>query len=134
MNNTHTQRELKFRVWDKDSKKWGVARLEDKGWCILDNAFDAVELSYWQQYTGFKDKNGKEIYEGGYVRGADGIYEVVWCNGAFKFLSTKSIVDMPIDIWVHEELFLCGCRREIRLAKFEVIGNVLENPELIEKE
>jgi len=61
MNN----RELKFRVWLHDTKEWGNVS------CIeVFNSTGKLEYLYQdqpytiQQYTGLKDKNGKEIYEG----------------------------------------------------------------------
>jgi len=59
-------REIKFRVYDTEKKKLSY------GFCIQSLAEEIVQPvieSYvsnliWQQYTGLKDKNGVEIYEG----------------------------------------------------------------------
>ena len=60
-------REIKFRVWNKVLKKFDPAGLpimhnSEKGIFGVDNSY--VEHFVVQQYTGLKDKNGVEIYEG----------------------------------------------------------------------
>lgn len=112
-------REIKFRVWLHDTKKWGdVACIE------VFNSTGKLEYLYQdqpytiQQYTGLKDKSGKEIYEGDIISGEfyDTEYhhsetikaEVVFNNGAFNVAI-----------------------REWRKPSLEVIGNIMQNPELI---
>ena len=105
-------RELKFRAWHKIFKRM----LEPDEWhhysgaCVIKGELTSSENVILLQYTGLKDKNGKEIYEGYILSSgeAQGVMEWVEHN------NTAS--------WA---LFA-------PLNKFEVIGNIYENPELLE--
>ena len=62
-------REIKFRVWNNNRKMFIIDGMTPKE--IQDDATQSMELPtmtsencIWQQYTGLKDKNGVEIYEG----------------------------------------------------------------------
>ena len=92
--------------WEKrDSMTLDLAYrpLDSSGWQNI--SFSAVVL---MQYIGLKDKNGKEIYEGDIVKNRDGqIYEI-----EFKFNSFNG--KYMVDFW-----------------ELEVIGNIWENPELL---
>jgi uncharacterized phage protein (TIGR01671 family) len=78
----------------------------------------------YMQYTGLKDKNGKEIYEGDVVKGYwwqkgeshRHIGKVAYSMSAFKVVGVKQYKGMSDEL----------------SPVYEVIGNIYENPELLE--
>lgn len=117
-------REIKFRAWLPKQKMffyWGF-NLRDDG-AFFDSP-PSVKDSVQQQYTGLKDKNGKEIYEG----------DLMWTS---KYSDSPRVVR-----WNNEESrFELGLMDNNEPDKaylmtfgthLEVIGNIYENPELLE--
>lgn len=114
-------REIKFRAWDKHYKRFRDIVLNSPISALNNNEIDErFELT---QYTGLKDKNGKEIYEGDILRvyddffrdGLDDMYGVVkFDNGRFYLNTFKPYYN---ETWIY----------------FEVVGNIYENPELLEE-
>ena len=154
-------REIKFRAWDKKyevmrpvieyfrpykyipvTTKAGYQSIRSE---VGDEVFwgfgtpEAGEEGYIiMQYTGLKDANGKEIYE----------------NDVVKYVAGENYQNTGVVIWVDEKNsfnlktypFMCGFvihnEQENKTDKFEwdetnymeVIGNIYENPELLERE
>ena len=110
-------REIKFRGWRALPKNNGVMEYYNDLVHIPTNYHKTVVL---MQYTGLKDKNGKEIYERDIVHITAHMINfnapVVFHGGAFK-ASTLSPEDFPN-----------GGKRS------EIIGNMYENPKLLEEE
>lgn len=129
-------REIKFRAWDSDEKTmcpvyelhFGeriiVARVNARNGKMLLVFSDETNL---MQYTGVKDKNGVEIYEGDIIRGHTGRYKVDcvvrWSSGNCGFIAVPTIT---------ERTYLCLNPGSTK--SYEVIGNIYENPELVSNE
>ena len=129
-------REIKFRAWDKKEKllhtgiDWLDIGLDGKIYNMqISEGLEETERYILMQYTGLKDKNGKEIYEGDILfskkswYGCDMEYVVFWHNKeACFFLDNKKYMEFPMPLSVSNP---DGCG--------EVIGNIYENPELLEE-
>lgn len=112
-------REIKFRAWNKDGRYW----LTDptSPWGGINSAIHHIQDNYeLMQYTGLKDKNGKEIYEGDIVKiGNDLIEEVKWVG---------------VGDWMEDKQPMVGFVSHGTIYKgkpIEVIGNIYENKDLL---
>lgn len=122
-------RDIKFRVWDINKKKFITEVPENIVEANISLDFETRYLKRWfgfklMQYTGLKDKNGKEIFESDLLEYWDKNIpsnkfkvEVVFINGRFTMnhLSTQGIYqDFEEDGYV-----------------LEVIGNIYEDKKLL---
>ena len=117
-------RQIKFRAWEKNLKEMiPVGEIDFNSLMINQSTtwrfIDEVEL---MQYTGLFDKNGTEIYEGDLVSDLlnGSLGEVIFDEGCY-------LVD-----W-EDELTTITLHQNIREFDVVVVGNIYENPELLER-
>lgn len=141
-------REIKFRAWGKDEKRMlEVYRIGFDGpidgaqvYCYLDDrgAKGSKECFYdgdgltLEQFTGLKDKNGKEIYEGDILAWHSNIYRKHDWVGLVLYRGAGFAVQESDKSYSSPEWLDCACRKDANII--EVIGNIHENPELLEEE
>lgn len=130
-------REIKFRAWDGErmhpveqwqNKSWVAVPIPTNDgnggvdWHLEQRKIDDIQL---MQYTGLKDKNNKEIFEGDVVKWFSNRVEkaiVKFSNGIFQLkIQEPENDDYYMDI-LHNWT-----------STIEVIGNLYENPELLDK-
>ena len=131
-------REIKFRAWYKITKE--MEYLKDTSWpywgdCILENSdADGTDTGNYKimQFTGLKDRNGKEIYEGdilspGYTD--DELFVVVFDETKARFAEKRVSKNYP----THAGFIMDGSflRTVLSSQRIEIIGNIYENPELL---
>lgn len=129
-------REIKFRCWDTENKQMLKVQeldFEDTFYggrlsirADMYNDYFDIEDMILMQYTGIKDKNGKEIYEGDIIKicaeglGGEAIGKIVYDEYDLAFVLRNEIEELSEYLWYAEQ-------------QIEVIGNIYDNPKLLEK-
>jgi hypothetical protein len=119
------QREIKFRLWGEQSGVMHHFNLQSdkitmnsRGLWVSDGNHSAFigGGNPLMQFTGVKDKDGKEIYEGDILQGDVWNGPVLFHEGRFVVDVSKPALYMPVRDLAHRDF---------------VIGNIYENPELL---
>lgn len=148
-------REIKFRAWEKNLKEMiPINSINFKSHTVnIESAWRFLDEIELMQYTGLKDKNGVEIYEGDIARyhttwnetlgivkfgeyeqdGSGGEYSGTRCIGFY--VERTRIIPSAWDIEIDEDPTEREEERTISILsyEYEVIGNIYENPELLER-
>lgn len=156
------KREIKFRAWDNDYKKMVQSIVCET--FELGISFEGVVIGFSQenstkdkpaevgifparftpmQFTGLKDKNGKEIYEGDLitesVNSCKWIYEIRSCEefgiNLFKVLRYRNFDTDENGDHIYGDFWMDTVYSQLREGKYSiVIGNIYENPELLKQD
>lgn len=126
-------REIKFRAkhvhaFSKNRKLdgiWVYGYYCDENYIRTDNAEKLIDKNTLGQYTGFKDINDKEIYEGDIVNiivnnNVKNYGKIIFKDGCYVVSIEIPEITPSLD-WI------------IGVANVEIIGNIYENPELLEE-
>jgi uncharacterized phage protein (TIGR01671 family) len=137
-------RELKFRIWDKKNNMfiyvWDASHKRlaiSLNGLVYSGMYDDVlpENDYTiQQYTGLKDRNGKEIYEGDIVTYQQPYRASRLTHPATtdSYRTIKAPVIYNQDNFTYEiDRYALGTPMIKTRKDIEVVGNIFENPELI---
>ena len=129
-----------FRVWDEENRKFDYFHI---GQVLSDRI--AIYNKYcingckFEQYTGLKDRNGKEIYDGDILTLSYGIppeqdiVKVVWLNGYYRDMDDEEISCCG---WFFKNIKPKGCSAPAGIEyqdDIEIIGNIYENQELLQE-
>ena len=136
-------REIKFRAWDKDSKCYWYSTDEAYVLKWIDGILGLYEDEYFyregyetnyilisqnlEQYTGLKDKNNREIYEGDILKAGKEFYSVYYSKPSFNLKDKNDEYYDNGDYYQGYDVYMHNWE------KFEIVGNIHENNDFAKK-
>ena len=138
------KREIKFRGKRVDNVEWVygyiIEYLKTTWIRVVDKNKDRYFIEFEVipetvgQYTGLKDKNGKEIYEGDILNGRNMILKIVyWCDKRAAFCESEQFKPIPAKhsfAKLYDKFGKVFNKNGI-LENHFIVGNIYENPELL---
>jgi uncharacterized phage protein (TIGR01671 family) len=126
-------KEIKFRAWDKTKKVMSIIRSWDfahgdieLGKELRPEAEKFEEELELMQFTGLKDKNGKDIYEGDIVKSYKEYNSYTGLNSRLYGGNVYEIKNNGWRFYLEPESLY-----QVDLSELEVIGNIYENKDLL---
>ena len=128
------KRTIKFRIFNKKIKSYIDIHSSA---IMIDELNDLNDNLIVEQFTGLHDKNGKEIFEGDILQlkkldGSVLLYKIFCVKGGFAFNTHQDDFYKPqIEIYFYEST--SDMQNSSFISTLEIIGNIFENPELLDK-
>jgi len=129
--------EIKYRLYDRDKNLISIYTLQE----LISKTYRRAKFEFRGRYTGLKDKNGKEIYEGDIIQLINEDLEEIKVICEFG-TAKRQIFDNLVEITGFYFKRLDDDRKTFPIINnylgkhdlelFEVIGNIHDNPELLE--
>lgn len=126
-------RDIRFRIWNENLKEMikDIHICPQYGWLVMSDN-DAIaergrvseEDLIWMQYTGLKDKNNKEVYEGDIV-----MFDYDWTKSTEIGVVTWNNDNASFQIKGH-----IPSSSMKHLKQMKIIGNIYQNKKILEKE
>jgi len=125
-------RKIKFRIWNNTTKE--IVNTYDANFITIYLSKDILscycsEIRYvnlkMMQYTGIEDIYGFEIYEGDIVNIDTGNAKIIFEDGCFWLKELDYQLNTP------EYMMLQCCAEVVLNMELKIIGNIYENPELL---
>ncbi len=129
-------REIKFRAWDSKRKRLKVLKkitIKEKGFVWRNELFEFDGHNAIMQFTGLKDKNGKEIFEEDIVKYKNSIWTVRFVSGGFDIFADAKNLSVAIGEKSKTDNEMIADELNVWWTRCEVIGNEFENPELLNR-
>lgn len=120
-------REIKFRAWDRFKQRWSNYKINDGTVYFMDKNTGVWYGGYnkrykdfnLMQYTGLRDKNDTEIYDGDIVIHYSRIHKIIFNVEEARFVLRDDEFELEIPFTNNNS------------KRMEIVGNIYENPELL---